>query len=76
MQFTSLPKETCPDPGPNEFQKSLDEKGIKHIKARVKHPQSNGKVERLYQALYGLRNHLGAWNKAARRTTTTFVGPI
>jgi transposase InsO family protein len=64
-QFTSLPRETCSDPGANEFQRFLDEKGIKHVKARVRHPQSNGKVERLYQTLCGLRNHLGSWDKAA-----------
>ena len=45
-QFTSLPRDTCVDPKPNEFQQFLQRYDIKHIKARVKHPQSNGKVER------------------------------
>ena len=33
------------------FQRVLQVYGIKHIKARVKHPQSNGKVERVGQTL-------------------------
>ena len=32
-----------------QFQKFLAEQGIKHILCRIKHPQSNGKVERLFQ---------------------------
>ncbi|MBU0497642.1 MAG: DDE-type integrase/transposase/recombinase [Candidatus Thermoplasmatota archaeon] len=43
-QFTSLAREICADPQPNEFQQFLKDRGIKHIKPRVKHPQSNGKV--------------------------------
>jgi transposase InsO family protein len=31
---------------PNEYQIYLEREGIKHIKGRVKHPQTNGKVER------------------------------
>lgn len=31
--------------GLNEFQELLTSKGIKHILCRVKHPQSNGKIE-------------------------------
>ncbi|MFH1774412.1 MAG: DDE-type integrase/transposase/recombinase, partial [Methanobacteriota archaeon] len=62
IQFTSLPRETCAEPEPNEFQKFLSEKGIKHIKARVKHPQSNGKVERLFATLRRLKEHFGSWD--------------
>lgn len=51
-QFTSLPRENCIDPKPNEFQQTLMRNGIKHIKARVKHPQSNGKVERAGQTIH------------------------
>lgn len=63
-QFTSLPRESCANPEPNEFQRFLAEKGIEHIKARVKHPQSNGKVERLFATLRRLKEHFGTWNAA------------
>jgi len=39
VQSTSISREGCPDPKPNVFQKRLKEYGIKHVKARVKHPQ-------------------------------------
>lgn len=51
-----LPKQVMSDHGTQfcadedrvyEFSEHLKEKGVIHIKARVKHPQSNGKVERL-----------------------------
>jgi putative transposase len=61
-QFTSLPRETCPDPRSNEFQQLLKQYGIIHIKARVKHPQSNGKVERAGQTIKQLRKHFHSWN--------------
>lgn len=64
IQFTSLARKTCAKPEPNEFQKFLSEKEIKHIKARVKHPQSNGKVERLFATLQRLKKHFGGWNGA------------
>jgi putative transposase len=60
-QFTSLPRETCPDPQQNEFQQLLKRYGILHIKARVKHPQSNGKVERAGQTIEQLRKHFSSW---------------
>jgi putative transposase len=63
-QFTSLPRGSCPDPRPNEFQRFLRMMGIKQIKARVKHPQSNGKVERLFQTLEGLKAHFRCWEDA------------
>ena len=64
VQFTSLPRETCADPRPNEFQQILRRYGIKHIKARVKHPQSNGKVERAGQTLQKLWRHFHCWDTA------------
>ncbi len=63
-QFTSLPRETCADPRPNEFQRILQSYGIKHIKARVKHPQSNGKVERAIQTMQNLRKYFPNWDTA------------
>jgi len=62
-QFTSLPRETCPDPQQNKFQQLLKEYGILHIKARVKHPQSNGKVERAGQTIEQLRKHFSSWEE-------------
>ena len=62
IQFTSLPRETCTDPRPNVFQQSLKSYGIKHIKARVKHPQSNGKVERAIQTIQHLEKHFKCWD--------------
>lgn len=61
-QFTSLPRETCPEPQPNQFQQLLKYYGILHIKARVKHPQSNGKVERAGQTIKQLRKHFTSWH--------------
>jgi len=60
-QFTSLPRESCPDPKENIFQQLLKQHGIQHIKARVKHPQSNGKVERAGQTIEQLRKHFQSW---------------
>jgi putative transposase len=61
-QFTSLPRDSCPDPRQNEFQQLLKKLGIIHIKARVKHPQSNGKVERAGQTIEQLRKHFLNWD--------------
>jgi putative transposase len=63
-QFTSLPRETCCKPKPNMFQQTLEGFGIKHIKARVKHPQSNGKVERAILTIKQLGNHFQCWDAA------------
>ena len=60
-QFTSLPRETCSDPQHNKFQQLLKQYQIIHIKARVKHPQSNGKVERAGQTIEQLRKHFPTW---------------
>ena len=61
-QFTSLSRETCSDPKPNMFQQTLKGCGIQHIKARVKHPQSNGKVERVIQTIQKLGKHFQCWD--------------
>jgi putative transposase len=64
IQFTSIERENCPDPGPNAFQKFLESEDIAHIKATVKHPQSNGKVEKLGDTIYNLKQVLGSWESA------------
>ena len=63
-QFTSLSRVTCNDPKPNMFQQTLKVYGIQHIKARVKHPQSNGKVERVIQTIQQLGKHFQCWDTA------------
>jgi transposase InsO family protein len=63
-QFTSLPRDSCPIPKPNEFQLFLKDNGIHHIKSRVKHPQSNGKVERVILTIKQLWQHFNCWNLA------------
>jgi putative transposase len=64
VQFTSLPRSTCATPRMNEFQQVLKQHGVLHIKARVKHPQSNGKVERVGQTIEQLRKHFSSWEEA------------
>jgi putative transposase len=61
--FTSLERKTCKDPKPNAFQKCLASHDIRHIKARVKHPQSNGKVEKLGDTLFKLQKHYDSWEE-------------
>ena len=61
-QFTSNPTESCPEPNQNEFQEFLEELGIYHVKSRVKHPQSNGKEERVILTLKQLQDHFNCWN--------------
>jgi len=63
VQFTSLPRITCANPRINEFQQVLKQYGVLHIKARVKHPQSNGKVERVGQTIEKLRKHFPSWDE-------------
>lgn len=36
------------DKGKSQFEKRLEDLGIRHIKARTRHPQTNGKLERLH----------------------------
>lgn len=56
-QFTSLARESCPEVKLNDFQQFLKDAGIHHIKSRLKHPQSNGKVERVILTLKQLWKH-------------------
>jgi putative transposase len=63
-QFVSLPREVCPDPDLNEVQRWLEQEDIIHIKARIKHPQSNGKVEKAGGTLRKLTAYFGSLRKA------------
>jgi len=63
-QFTSLPRKGCLDPEPNTYQTCLENLGIKHIKSRVNHPQSNGKVERAGGTIRRLTEHFGSLDRA------------
>ena len=51
----------------NQFTEGIKEAGTKHIKARVKHPQSNGKAERAIQTIKKLWNELGSFDKAVEQ---------
>jgi putative transposase len=62
--FTSLPREGCLEPDPNEFQQWLELADIGHVKSRVKHPQSNGKVEKAGGILRKLVQHFGSLDQA------------
>ena len=64
-QFTSEDREGK-ESRPNEFQKYLEKEGIEHIKAMVKHPQTNGKVERLIYTVKRLRKYYNSWEEVAR----------
>lgn len=63
-QFVSNERHLCNNPVESRFTEHLRERGIKHIKARVKHPQSNGKAERVIGTLKQLWNHFGSLDKA------------
>jgi putative transposase len=64
VQFTSISSIRCASPAMNAFQEALKAHGVHHIKARVKHPQSNGKVERVGQTIQVLRPYFESWNEA------------
>ena len=64
-----IPKQVMSDHGTQfeeKFKEGLKEVGSKHIKARVKHPQSNGKAERAIQTIKKLWNELGSFDKAVK----------
>jgi transposase InsO family protein len=50
-----------------QFSLALKERGTKHIQARVKHPQSNGKCERAILTIKKLWNELGSFDKAVEQ---------
>ena len=50
--------------GTSQFTDMLKELGIQHLKARVKHPQANGKAERVIQTIKRLWEELGSLEKA------------
>ena len=52
--------------GESEFSKVLKDYRVKQIFARVKHPQSNGKVERLIATIKRLWIELGSLEKAVK----------
>ena len=66
VQFTSIARESCSDPAENQFQQFLKHHGIQHIKARIKHPQTNGKLERWWQTAEFLTKHFGTLQKAVK----------
>jgi len=49
-----------------KFEEHLRSKGVKLIKARVKHPQSNGKIERLIFTIKGLLSKGLSLNEAVK----------
>ena len=64
-----VPKQVISDHGPQfeeQFKNGLSQTGSKLIKARVKHPQSNGKAERAIQTIKKLWNELGSLDKAIK----------
>ena len=61
-----IPKQVMSDHGTQfeeQFKEGLQKAGSKHIKARVKHPQSNGKAERAIQTIKKLWNELESFDK-------------
>jgi len=62
--FLSMIRESCPEPQDNLFQQTLKHHGIKHIKTRIHHPQTNGKIERWFGTAKRLKKHYGSLNKA------------
>ena len=65
-----IPKQVMSDHGTQfeeQFRDGLKKVGSKHIKARVKHPQSNGKAERAIQTIKKLWNELGSFDKAVQQ---------
>jgi putative transposase len=65
-QFTSQERTNGTEPEDNLFQQRLKQLGIQHIKARIKHPQTNGKLERWFKTNEFLTKHFGNLNKAIK----------
>lgn len=65
-QFTGNEREDTDVIPESRFGTRLKELRIKHIKARVKHPQTNGKIERLFGTIKKLKKHFGSIDKALR----------
>jgi putative transposase len=64
--FLSMIRETCSEPQDNAFQQTLKHHGIQHIKTRVYHPQTNGKIERWFGTAKKLKKHYGDLNKTVK----------
>jgi putative transposase len=64
-----VPKQVMSDHGcqfEEQFREGLRKAGSKHIRARVKHPHSNGKAERAIQTIKKLWKELGSFDKAVK----------
>ncbi len=53
--------------GKSKFEKFLEESRIKHIVARVNHPQTNGKIERFYGTLEDKARHFESLDEFVER---------
>lgn len=62
--FYSLQRDGCAKHKPTAFQTTIHDTGTKHVLAGIKHPQTNGKVERVVQTLRKLKKHFGTWDGA------------
>jgi len=56
------PTESCPEPNQNKLQEFLKELWDHHVNSRVKHSQSNRKLERVILTLKELLDHFNCWN--------------
>jgi len=61
--FASIIRQSCPDPEHTVFQQRLEQLGIEHIKTRVHHPQTNGKLERFFETVQQLKPHFGTMRR-------------
>ena len=64
-----IPKQVMSDHGTQfeeQFRNGLKEFKVRHIMARVKHPQSNGKAERAIQTIKKLWKELGSFDRAVK----------
>ena len=61
--FASIIKQSCPDPEHTVFQQRLEQLGIEHIKTRIHHPQTNGKLERFFETVQQLKPYFGTMRK-------------